>query len=319
MFVLEPTEIVSVINSITDVSCFGLCNGAGNVLTTGGTGSLSILWNDPSAQNTGSVTNLCAGNYTVTITDLNNCIDTNVLIITEPLALTIDSSNIRNLNCFQDNSGSIYTNVSGGTPFHTFNWTPNVSSSSTANALSAGNYSLEVVDQNGCMINNNWTITEPSLLTGIPSFQNASCASNNGSAMIVTNGGTTPYSYQWNDPMLQITPSAANLLGGSYSVIVTDSNNCSFTENYTIPNDLGPVIDSLITTDVTCFGGANGEISVSIVPNTGTMPFNFQWAPGTLTSQNINGLVTNTYSILVTDSNGCTATGNAIINEPPSC
>lgn len=315
--ILEPADINSTILSSSNVTCFGLCNGNAVASAVGGTGTLNYLWNDPGTQTTASANNLCAGNYTVTITDDNNCTKTNSVTITEPAELKIDSNSFENLSCFQDNTGSIYTHVTGGTPFYTYNWTPNISTSPVANALPAGNYSLQVVDQNGCTVNENWTITEPALLTGTPSQLDATCSFSNGSATIAMSGGTTPYSYSWNDPNLQTTPTASNLFAGTYTVVVTDTNNCSFTQNYTIIDQSGPVIDTITTTPVSCFGGNNGTASVALQPNTGTTPFTYAWNPSPQTLPNISGLSAGTYNVIVTDSNGCVASGNITVTEPP--
>lgn len=315
--ILRPTDINAAITSSTNVSCYQACDGTATVSASGGTGILSYSWDNPSSQNTTTATNLCAGNYTVSIRDANNCLKTRTVVITEPDELVIDSNSVENLNCFQDNTGSIYTAVVGGTPFYTYNWTPAISSSSIATNLAAGNYSLQVVDQKGCTTNQNWVITEPDLLTGTPTFVDAKCSLNNGSATITTSGGTTPYSYQWNDPLLQSTSTATNLFAGNYTVTVTDFNNCTFTQNYTLNDNPGPVIDSVTSTPVSCFGGFDGTAAVTLVANTGTLPFVFDWNPGTQATQNISGLSAGNYTISVTDSNGCVASGNISVSEPP--
>ena len=314
--VLEPPKINLAITSHTDVTCFNACDGTANSSAVGGTGVLSFLWDDSSAQNTENATNLCDGSYIITVTDDNNCQVKDSVVITQPDELVIDSNSFENLKCFQDNSGSIFVSATGGTPFYTFNWTPNVSSAPTANALAAGNYSLQVVDQNGCATNENWVLMEPPLLTGIPSSEDATCSMDNGSAFINVSGGTLPYNYQWNDPALQITATAANLFAGNYTVNVTDSNGCNITENYTIIDSPGPEIDSLTSTSVLCFGGNTGTASTYLTNGTGTPPFTFSWAPISQTSQNVTGLSKGVYSVIVTDSNGCTVGGNVAVDEP---
>lgn len=314
--ILRPTDINAAITSSTNVSCFNLCDGTATVAASGGTGTLSFSWNNPSAQTTTIANGLCAGDYSVTIKDENNCTKIRTITITQPAALVIDSNNTSNLLCFEDNTGSIYTSVSGGTPFYTYNWTPSISTTSTATNLAAGNYSLQVTDQKGCTTNQNWIITEPALLTGTTSSIDAKCSSNNGSATITPTGGTTPYFYQWNDPLLQNTSTANNLYAGSYQVIITDNNNCIFTQDYNLLDSPGPIIDSVSSTPVSCFGGADGTALVSLIANTGTPPFTYDWNPGTQSLQNISGLTAGNYTVLVTDSNGCVASGNISVEEP---
>ncbi|MCO6499412.1 MAG: gliding motility-associated C-terminal domain-containing protein [Vicingus serpentipes] len=314
--VLEPPKINLVITSHTDVSCFNACDGTTNASAIGGTGALSFLWDDPLTQSTANAIDLCDGDYMVTVTDDNNCQVKDSVIITQPDELVIDSNSFEHLKCFQDNTGSIFVSVTGGTPFYIFNWTPNVSSAPTANTLAAGNYALQVVDQNGCTTDENWVLTEPPLLTGNPSFEDATCSMNNGNASITVSGGTLPYSYQWNDPGLQTTAVAASLFAGNYTVNVVDNNGCSITENYTITDSPGPEIDSVTSTPVLCYGGSTGTASVYLTNGTGTPPFTYAWAPTSQIFQNISGLSKGIYSVIVTDSNGCTAGGNIAVDEP---
>jgi len=315
--VLEPSNINSTIVSSTDVTCFSLCNGDAIASAVGGTGVLSYLWDDPSSQNTASAINLCAGTFTVTISDVNSCTKTNTVTIIEPDELVIDSNSFENLSCFEDNTGSIFTSVIGGTPFYTFSWTPNISSAPTANNLAAGNYSLQVTDQNGCTVNENWTVTEPDVFAGTDSQLDATCSFSNGTATINATGGTIPYFYQWNDPSLQTNSTANNLFAGNYLVNVTDNNNCTFSQSYTILDESGPIVDSVTFTAVSCFGGNNGTALVNLDPTAGTAPFDYAWNPSPQTLANISGLSTGTYTVLVTDDNGCTAGGNVTVTEPP--
>ncbi|MDQ3047992.1 MAG: PKD domain-containing protein [Bacteroidota bacterium] len=316
--ILEPPVINHAISSITNVSCFGICDGAATVLAAGGTGSLAFSWNDPASQTTGTATGLCAGNFIVVITDDNGCtvMDT-ALIVSQPSSLAISSSAATNITCFGDNDGSITTTVTGGTPFYTFTWSPAVSTAPVANSLAPGTYTLTVNDQNGCTATQNWTITQPALLTDTSSFTSATCSLANGTALVTPAGGTIPYTYQWNDPALQTTPTATGLYAGTYNVIVTDSHGCITTQSYVINDLSGPVIDTVTSTPVLCFGGNSGSATVTVVPGTGTSPLTYQWSPGSATTISATSLQEGTYTVVVTDLNGCTAAGVVVVTEPP--
>jgi gliding motility-associated-like protein len=315
--VLQPPAINHAIASVTNVSCFGICNGTATAVAAGGTGTLLYQWNDPAAQTTATASGLCAGNYMVTVTDANGCTASDpATIIAQPSSLAINSSIQTNITCFGDNDGSISTTVIGGTPFYTFSWSPAAGSAPVANALAPGTYTLTVADQNGCTASQSWTITQPALLTDTSSFTSATCSHANGTALVTAAGGTSPYVYQWNDPALQTTATASGLLAGTYSVIVTDLHGCTTTQSYVINDLSGPVIDTVTSTPVVCFGGNTGTATVAIVAGTGTSPLTYDWNPGSQVNATATGLTQGSYSVIATDANGCSATGVVTVNQP---
>lgn len=316
--IVEPPVINHAIASTTHISCFNQCDGSATAVAAGGTGTLTFLWDDPAAQATAIATALCAGTRIVSIKDGNNCMvyDTTT-IITEPNALNIVSSTATNITCYGDDDGSITPVISGGTPFYTFAWTPTGGSDPIATGLAPGTYTVTVTDQNGCTATQNWTLTEPPALTDTVVTTSANCGQSNGTATVTANGGTPPYTYQWNDPSLQTVPNAITLNGSTYSIIVTDSQGCSITKSAVIADLSGPVVDSVTTTHVFCYGGNTGTATVHLAASMGTAPFVFAWSPATQTDSTATALTQGTYSVTITDDAGCTATGVAIVNEPP--
>jgi gliding motility-associated-like protein len=316
--ILQPPAINHAIASVTDVTCFGLCNGSATVVAAGGTPPLTFSWNDPASQTTATASSLCAGNYEVLISDANGCVASDsATVVTEPGDLAIVSSAVQNVSCAGFADGSISTVVTGGTPFYVFSWTPAVGSDPSAAALSPGTYSLTVTDQNGCSTSGTWNITEPLPLANAVSFDPSTCGLANGSATSAASGGTSPYSWQWNDAALQTSATATGLVAGTYEVLLTDDHGCSITANTSI-NDLpGPVIDSISTTPVLCHGGITGSATVILVPGTGSAPFLFEWSPGGSSSATASSLVAGAYTVVVSDTNGCSASGVGIITEPP--
>ncbi len=316
--ILEPPPINHAITSIIDASCFGSCNGSATIVAAGGTGTLTYNWNDPTSQTTTTATNLCAGNYIVLITDSNGCtaVD-NATIISQPSSLAINFSSSSNVTCFGASDGSITTNVSGGAPFYNYNWTPSISSAPVANGLPPGIYLLTVIDQNGCTASENWTITQPPLLINSSAISPSTCSQANGTITTTPSGGTSPYMYQWNDPALQTTATAVGLIAGVYNVLISDIHGCSVTQNV-VMNDLsGPVIDTIFSIPVTCFGGNTGTATVTTLPGTGTLPLTYDWNPGGQVSSTASGLIQGTYSVTVTDANGCSAIGVVLVDQPP--
>lgn len=312
----EPTALNTAVSSKTNVSCNGICDGTSTILYTGGTSPYQVKWSDPAGQTTDKAVNLCAGTYTVTITDANGCKANNTAtIITQPNALTIPTSSTQDIKCFGDNDGSITTTIAGGTPFYTYVWTPNVSTGNNATNLPPGNYSLLVQDQNGCKATKNWTIKEPPKLTISHTTKQATCSKNNGEATVSVTGGTPSYNYQWNDAALQKVPAAKNLYTGTYICVVTDALGCIIRDTAKVLDEPGPVIDSMKSTPALCFGDNTGTATVVLKPNTGTAPITFLWTSTSQTNPTAYGLIQGSYSVIVKDANGCSTTGTVLVNQ----
>ena len=315
--ILEPSAVISAVATIQDASCFGVCDGSASVMAAGGTAPLSWVWADPAAQTTSTAVNLCAGNYVVTITDANGCVKLDsATIVTQPSTLAISSSSTTDVSCNGSSDGSITTTVIGGTPFYTYNWMPLVSSAPVATGLLPGSYTLVVSDVNGCSTTQTWAITEPSALAYTGTFNAATCSSNNGTADVVVTGGTTPYTYQWNDPLLQTTSVASNLYGGLYSCVITDAHGCSITANFNVPDLSGPLVDSVRSTPVSCFGGSNGTATVYPKAGAGTAPLTYLWTPSAQTTTTATGLTAGAYSVIITDANGCSTSAIVTVTQP---
>src|SRR5207253_1246988 len=129
----------SSINSKTNISCFGGNNGAIDLSVAGGTPPYSYNWSNSAT--TQDLSNLSAGNYTVTATDANGCTILNSAIsITQPAAaLDASAGSTTNVSCYGGNNGSINLTVSGGTSPYSYNWSNGATTQNT-NSLSAGTY-----------------------------------------------------------------------------------------------------------------------------------------------------------------------------------
>jgi len=318
ILIVSPPAIASAITGIQKPSCFGLCDGSATLLYNGGTPPLTIAWNDPGLQTSYMAENLCAGTYLVKITDAVGCFITDSsAIISQPNELIIQNNLISNITCEGDTNGVISYTISGGMPFYTYSWTPNVSASATASNLGVGNYTLVVNDTKGCSASQSNNIVQPSILNVTSSSTPSSCNLSTGSATIITTGGTPSYLFQWNDPGLQTSAMAQNLSGGNYLCKITDVNGCIKTDTVLVGGIQGPVIDSIVATSALCYGDSTGIAKVYIKTGTGNLPFNYLWTPSLQVTNNAVGLAQGSYNILITDSNGCETNGNVLINQPP--
>jgi gliding motility-associated-like protein len=311
--ITQPTALVASASSQTNVSCNGGSNGSATVTATGGAGGYTYSW-APSGGTAATATGLAAGTYTVTVTDANSCVTTQSFTITQPTALIASASSQTNVACNGSASGSATVAVTGGTGSYTYLWAPSGGTAATATGLVAGSYTVTVTDANGCMATQSFTITQPTVLVASASAQtNVSCnGGSNGSATVAVTGGAGGYTYSWL-PTGGTAATATGLAEGTYTVTVTDANGCTASQSFTITQPT--VLDgTTFKTDVSCNGGSNGTATVSITGGTG--PYTYSWLPSGGTNATATGLVAGTYSVTVTDSNGCQITRTVVVAEP---
>lgn len=308
----QPAALTLNAPNITNVACFGGATGSITVNPAGGTGNYGYTWNPSSAGSTQTVNNLTAATYTVTVSDANSCSATAQYQITEPAtAIALGAPTIVNLQCNGGATGSITANPNGGTGAYTYNWSPGGSTQTISN-LAAGTYIVTAYDANNCSVSASYSITQPSAIVfGASTVTNVTCAGNtDGTAQVNPAGGTGSFTYTWNGvagPNPQ-TGLAAN----TYTVIVTDANGCSASTTLTITSP--PALQLNPTpTDALCFNAPNGSISANA--QGGTPPYTYLWSSGDTTAT-ATGLIAGFYSVTITDSRNCSATGAANVNEP---
>ncbi|MEL1242833.1 T9SS type A sorting domain-containing protein, partial [Flavobacterium sp. DGU11] len=314
---ITQPNVLTATTTQTNVSCFNGTNGSATVTPTGGTGTYSYSWNTTPAQETSTVTGLAAGSYTVTVTDANGCLITETITITQPNVLTATTTQT-NVSCFNGTNGSATVTPTGGTGTYSYSWnTTPAQETSTATGLEAGSYTVVVTDDNGCSITETITITQPEVLATITAQTNVSCFNGtNGSATVTPTGGTGTYSYSWNTTPVQETATATGLAAGSYTVVVTDDNGCSITETIAITQP-EVLATTMAQTNVSCFNGTNG--SATVTPTGGTGAYTYSWSTvPEQTTATATGLAAGLYIVTVTDANGCTATVNFTITQPPA-
>jgi hypothetical protein len=277
------------------------------VSVSGGTAPYTYVWGDgPTTQDRAG---LAAGPYSLVVTDANGCTANVNVTITEPTALVATETHV-NVSCFGGSNGSIDVSVSGGAAPYTYVWGDGPTTQDRG-GLAAGAYSLVVTDANGCTANVNVTITQPTALVATETHVNVSCfGGTNGSIDVSVSGGTAPYTYLWSDG--PTTQDRAGLAAGPYSLVVTDANGCTANVNVTITQPTA-LVATETHVNVSCFGGTNGSIDVSV--SGGTAPYTYLWGDGP-TTQDRGSLAAGAYSLVVTDANGCTANVNVTITQP---
>lgn len=309
--IIQPTDIITT-STITNVSCNGGSNGTISLTPSGGTLPYTYFWSAGGAT-TSSVSNLTAGNYSVTVTDANGCVKNYTYTVTQPLPITI-AFTPTNVSCFGGSNGAISSTISGGTPSYSFSWSPNTSSSQNVSGLIAGTYSLSVTDSFSCTASNTVTITEPTLLVANVTSVNETCNYlNNGSASATQSGGTPSYTYSWQ-PGGQTTASITNQASGTYTVIVTDSKGCPTTAIATITEPTPLAVSFVNQINVSCFGGNNGSIGAT--PSGGTPNYTYSWTPGGASTNALFNIAAGTYTVSIKDVNNCLVQNTVAISQP---
>src|SRR5690606_1975203 len=202
--------------------------------------------------------------WTVTVTDANACTASANFTVTQPTALNITPSSQTNVACNGGATGAAAINAAtGGAGGYTYNWTPgNPTGDGTTSVtgLTAGTWTVTVTDANACTASQNFTVTQTSAINVTAASQtNVSCnGGSNGAASINTpTGGVEPYTYNWTpgNPTGDGTTSVTGLTAGTWTVTVTDANNCTATQNFTITQPTAINVTAASQTSVSCNGG----------------------------------------------------------------
>ena len=312
----QPAALVATAGTTVNVSCNGGTNGSAKVNVTGGTGSYTYSWS-PSGGTAATASGLTAGTYVVTVTDANACTTTQSFTLTQPAALVATAGTITNVSCNGGANGSAKVNVTGGTGGYTYSWSPSGGTGATASGLAAGTYVVTVTDANACTTTQSFTITQPApLVASAGTTVNVSCnGGTNASATVVVSGGTPGYTYSWS-PTGGTAATASGLQAGTYTVTVTDANGCTTTQGFTLTQPPALVATAGTTVNVSCNGGTNGSAKVNVTGGTGG--YTYSWSPSGGTGATASGLAAGTYTVTVTDANGCSTTQSFTLTQPPA-
>jgi len=303
----EPTSLSLSITG-SDVTCYGAQDGSADLTVTGGTPPYDYFWSN--FEFTQDIANLDGGNYTVVVTDSFGCQATDTVSISEPDSITIDA-NVQPPGCNGQVNGNITLDVTGGTSPYTYAWSTGASGDSLG-GVGAGNYSVTVTDANGCVDSLDMTVGQPVKLSVTGQVTDVSCSgAADGSIDVNVSGGSTPYTFNWSHSSVN-TEDVFGLSGGSYSVTVTDVNNCSQTRTFVV-NEPSPVTVSGTTEPVTCNGANDGKVLITV--NGGTTPYSYFWSTGS-TNKNIVNVTAGSYSVTVTDDKNCSTVYTDTVTEP---
>lgn len=310
--------LTAAISQGQQIQCYGDSLATATISASGGAPSdtYTYLWNN--GQTTATAVGLKAETYTVTVTEtIYGCSITKTITINQPTALSLVPSTTNPI-C-TNNNGSASITASGGTNMFTYLWSTNINDTTNAiTDLLAGTYSVMVTDGNGCTKSDSVTlVTQYPSLSLVPSSTDPICTNNNGSASYTASGGTNTFNYLWSSNSNDTTNVLTGLLAGTYSLTVTDGNGCTKTDSVTLVTQYPSLSLVPSTTNPIC---TNNNGSASITANGGTNTFIYLWSTNSNdTTNTIDSLLAGTYSVTVTDGNGCAKSDSAtLVTQFPS-
>ncbi len=280
------------------------------VNVSGGTAPYNYLWSN--GETTPQLSEVEPGIYTLQVTDAKGCIieeEFNIPPPSSPMDVSLEGQIAL---CTNQDRGEVIAMVQGGQAPFTYRWS-NGATTSTISNLSAGVYTVEVTDANGCWIEQSVEIIRPrDLQVTLESIQGVSCAgSNDGALSILVESFGSPYTVRWSNGV-ENQLSVSNLSAGTFTVEVADTLGCVTTVAYQI-REPAPLEFNETINDVVCHGQNNGSINLEV--RGGTAPYTYEWSSGA-TSRNIGGLSPGAYSVMITDRNGCSTGGQFTVAEP---
>ncbi len=334
-----------------NVSCKNEDDGSVEVKSvTGGSGSYLYKWSSATGLPLGVTTNTSlldsvpAGKYYLMTTDISGCIKMDSVILTEPLGMELAGSALSfspdgnsNISCKGGNDGFIKLNLTGGTGKYNYSWA-SPTNGFTGNTkdifnLKAGTYVGTFTDENNCVLRlmpgsvlPSFTLTEPAPLeiSGTTSTSkdgsfSINCYGGKGSVNIsVTGGGAGDYKYSWStingSGIVSGSKDQNALTSGTYTLLVTDSNNCTASKEITLtqPPSFGL---QLSPTNITCLSTEFNNGSINLTVSGGVAPYNYLWSNGSV-NEDIAGLTEGYYRVTVTYNNTCSKTDSVRVEMP---
>jgi len=309
--ITQPAPLTVTTSSVTNDKCNAGNNGAATVVAGGGTPSYTYNWT-PSGGSAATANSLTAGTYVVNVADSNRCRNSDTITITQPNAI-LDTMFVVPSSCKTPN-GSVGVTASNGVGSYTYSWAPGGNTTDSITGLSAGSYTCIVTDGNGCSINPSAIVTDSTTLKdSLISATNITCfGSANGSALFRVTGGMGPDTYSWS-PSGGTDTAASGLGPNTYVFTATDSVGCMALSTVLItqPNVLHDTMTGI--REVACYGQTTGRATVNVTG--GTSPYTYSWSSGS-TANNIRNVSAGTYTVTVTDSNGCSNIDSVTIIQP---
>ncbi len=305
--VTQPSAIEINLVTLQHESCLGQEDGAITIETIGGTGTLFSEWSNGFIGNT--IEDLVPGDYSVTVTDNNSCTKTATYTVDEGGVVDVSLIEKIDVTCNGGSDGSISLSAFGGQEPYTYSWSNGDNGPDVTN-LAAGNYLVTVSDNQGCEAVRFYTITQPGAITIqiTVTGENLCALDSLVDLEAVPTGGTGPYTGSWSNGVDGLTNT--ELPAGTYTITITDAMGCSSTSSAVVTAPT-PIVVSISKTNETGVDANDGTATAN--PTGGTPDYTYLWSNAE-TTQTITGLAPGTYTVTVSDANGCTKQASVQIN-----
>lgn len=309
----EPDPISMDDIVVDDATCFEGNDGAISITAIGGTSPYTFTWSN--GQSGSAINDLTAGNYSVTVTDVNGCIFVSPAIVVEqPDMIALSDVAVTDNNCAGDSFGSIDVGVTGGTGVYTYTWS-NGATSQDVSGLESGAYILTITDEQSCSFTSDSIfVGEPLELSVEETVVQPSCPGDaDGSIALTITGGVEPYGVTWSTGSSSV--SISDLEADTYTYTISDANDCRLGPIAIIISDVDPVsVDLSSFFDVACKGASSGEVNIDV--SGGTEPYDYNWSNGA-TDSDLTAVPAGTYGVVITDAFGCIGSGSGfVVTEP---
>ncbi len=292
------------------VSCKGGNDGFVELNISGGIPDYTYEWSNGNISR--NLIKVKAGTYNVKVTDNKGRTLSATYTVTEPLVALTALFDVQNVSCRGAKNGSVKLDIIGGKKPYDFIWS-NDSTNFEINKLRPGTYRVWIKDAGTCRISDSVKVAQPELkLKATIDKNHVSCF--NGADGILTpdiEGGTAPYRFLWSNA--DTNQIAKGLKAGTYSLIVTDANGCTYTKEAEIKQPKEPIVINKNIKAVSCFGGTNGAIELSV--KGGRPGYAYFWSDGS-NNKNLRAVPTGYYQITLTDNNGCILKDSIFIPQP---
>lgn len=313
--ITQPTVLDATVSNVNNVTCFGGNNGSATVTASGGSPSYNYQWSNGSSGSGASNTqsNLTAGAYTVTVTDILDCQKIVNFSISQGQQTIISLGSQTNPPCFGQSNGVISINASGQSGGFGYLWSNGATTPQISN-LAAGTYTVSVTNSVNCTATASYNITTPTVLQASFNVTNVTCNGlNNGIVTVSPTGGFGIYSYLWINEAT--TATISNQTPGTKTVTVTDGNGCtaSFSATVSEPAPLQTTVVNLV--NASCTGATNG--SITLATTNGIAPYTYVWSNGS-NANPLTNVTSGTYTVTVTDANVCSKIENFTLGSNAS-
>ncbi len=298
-----PPSALNLVLATQDLRCYQDNSGVVNLTATGGMLPYSFSWSNGYTGE--DLVNVAKGTYTITLTDANNCTAQASAELDEPAAIGLDITISGEILCYGEQGISATANTSGGVGSFSYLWDdPGTQTTKTAFQLAAGTYHVTVTDESGCTKTSSTTLLEPEPLAVVAELTEPSCPGEpDGIIAPTVSGGTPGFEYSWSNGKFERFNT--DIAAGTYTLTVTDDNNCILVQEFTITDPDTLEISDITTTDLTCSGHNDGSVAIIATGGTGTIEYSVDGGDSFVSTATVEALTQGDYLVQVRDANGC--------------